>query len=74
LVQVASRLFIWAATASRFSEVKRFAAERLDMILNSSGSATTAPDKHLNEIYIDLLKHSVSVEYTKEEREDYITR
>jgi hypothetical protein len=71
LVQVACGLFIWAATACRFiREGKRFAVKRLDAILNASSSATTAPDKHLSEIYITVLKHSVSTEYMKEEKEE----
>jgi hypothetical protein len=71
LVQVASGLFIWAATACRFiREGKRFAAKRLDTILNGSGGAATAPEKYLNEIYITVLKHSVYAEYTDEEKEE----
>jgi hypothetical protein len=71
LVQLAGGLFIWAATACRFiREGKRFAVKRLDTILNGSGSAATTPEKHLNEIYITVLKHSVSAEYTDEEKEE----
>ena len=71
LVQTASGLFIWAATACRFiREGKRFATKRLDTILNGTGSTVTAPEKHLNEIYISVLKHSVSPEYTYEEKEE----
>jgi hypothetical protein len=69
LVQLASGLFIWAATACRYiREGKRFAAKRLDTILNSS--AATPPEKHLDEIYVTVLKHSVSAEYTDEEKEE----
>jgi len=50
--------------------VKRFAAKRLNTILNSSGGAPTAPGKHLNEIYITALKRSISAEYTNEEKEE----
>jgi hypothetical protein len=70
-------LFIWATTAYRFiCEGKRFAAKRLDTVLNSSGSAAIVPDEHLNEIYGTILKHSVSIEYTEEEKEElyYILR
>jgi hypothetical protein len=77
LVQITSGLFIWAVTTCRFiREGKRFVAKRLDTILNSSGSATIAPEKHLNEIYITVLRHSVSEEYTDEEKEElyYILR
>jgi hypothetical protein len=64
-------LFIWAATACRFiGEGKRFAAKRLDTILDNSGGAAAAPDKHLDDIYITVLRHSVSPEYTDEEKEE----
>jgi hypothetical protein len=70
LVLNASGLFIWAATACRFiCEGKRFALERLDTILKGSSSAVTAPEKHLNEIYIAVLKHTISSDYTDEEKE-----
>ncbi|PMD28804.1 HET-domain-containing protein [Hyaloscypha variabilis F] len=71
----ASGLFIWAATACRFiREGKRFAAKRLDTILQGSGSAVTAPEKHLDEIYTTVLKHSITPEYTdKEKEESYCT-
>jgi hypothetical protein len=68
LVYNASGLFIWAATACRFiREVKRFTATRLGTILGSS-TTMNAPERHLNEIYITVLKHSVSPEYTAEEK------
>jgi hypothetical protein len=64
-------LFIWAATACRFiREGKRFAHKRLDTILKGSGSAITAPDKHLDEIYLTVLKHSISSGYSDEEKEE----
>jgi hypothetical protein len=79
LVQAASGLFIWAATACRFiREGKRHATRRLDTILKSGSSAgtITAPEKHLDEIYTTVLKHSVPSEYTNEEKEEsyYILR
>ncbi len=72
LVTYASGLFIWAATACRFiREGKRFARKRLDTILKGSSSSTiTAPEKHLNEIYLTVLKHSISSEYSDEEKEE----
>lgn len=71
LVQTASGLFIWAATACRFiNEGKRFATKRLNTILNGTGSAVIEPDKHLDDIYTTVLKHSVFAEYTNEEREE----
>ena len=59
------------ATTCRFiREGKRFARKRLDTILKGSSSAITAPEKHLNEIYLTVLKHSLSAEYSDEEREE----
>lgn len=71
LVQISSGLFIWAATACRFiREGKRFSAKRLDTIVQSSTNSVTAPEKHLNEIYIAVLKNSISTDYTDEEKEE----
>ena len=71
LVLYACGLFIWAATACRFiREGKRFARRRLDTILKGSSSVITAPEKHLNEIYLAVLKHSISLEYSDEEKEE----
>ena len=71
LVQNACGLFIWAATTCRFiREGKRFAARRLDTILKGSGGAVTEPEKHLDEIYTTVLSHSVSSEYTEEEKKE----
>jgi hypothetical protein len=71
LVNNASGLFIWAATACRFiREGKRFAAKRLDMILESSSTTINAPEKHLNEIYLTVLRQSISSDYTAEEAEE----
>ncbi len=71
LVQSASGLFIWAATACRFiREGKRFAARRLEAILSSNGAALGAPEKQLNEIYTTVLKSSIYADYTDEEKEE----
>ena len=71
LVLYACGLFIWAATACRFiREGKQFARKRLDTILKGSNSAITAPEKHLNEIYLTVLKHSISSEFSDEEKEE----
>ncbi|OBT54069.1 hypothetical protein VE04_10354 [Pseudogymnoascus sp. 24MN13] len=71
LVLHACGLFIWAATACRFiHEGRRFARKRLDTILKVSSSAITAPEKHLNEIYLAVLKNSISSEYSDEEKEE----
>ncbi|OQV11244.1 NACHT domain-containing protein [Cladophialophora immunda] len=70
LVQNASGLFIWAATAYRFiREGKRFAAKRLDRILEHGSSTVNAPEKHLNEMYITVLRDCIS-QYPGEEGEE----
>jgi hypothetical protein len=72
LVQNACGLFIWAATACHFiREGKRFAAKRLDTILCNEHNAAAAPEKHLDQIYLTVLKHSISVDYADEEREEH---
>ncbi|TVY23810.1 Vegetative incompatibility protein HET-E-1, partial [Lachnellula hyalina] len=71
LVLHACGLFIWAATACRFiCEGKGFARKRLDTILKGSSRSTTAPDKHLDEIYLTVLNHSISSRYSDEEKEE----
>jgi hypothetical protein len=68
LVQNASGLFIWAATACRFiREGRQFAPKRLSIILQSE-SSTTAPEKHLDEIYVTVLKTSVCHDYDDQEK------
>jgi hypothetical protein len=73
LVQSASGLFIWAATACRFiRDGRRFAAKRLETILRSNGNtAIAAPEKHLNQIYETVLRSSFSADYTDEEKEEH---
>lgn len=64
-------LFIWAATACRFiHEGRRFAYKRLDTVLKGSSSAITTPEMHLNKIYLAVLEHSISEEYSEEEKEN----
>ena len=71
LVLCACGLFIWTATVCRFiREGKRFARKRLDTILKGSSSTITAPEKHLNEIYLITLKNSISLTYSDEEKEE----
>jgi hypothetical protein len=36
----------------------------------SAGKSAIAPEEHLNQIYITVLRHSVSTEYTDEEKEE----
>jgi hypothetical protein len=64
-------LFIWALTALRFiRDGNQLVHKRLDKILTSSSSAITAPEKHLNEIYLAVLKHSISSDFSDEERKE----
>ena len=70
LVYTASGLFIWAATACRFiREGKRFAAKRLDMILQSSTTTTNGPEQHLNGMYLTVLRQSTA-DYSAEDAEE----
>jgi hypothetical protein len=71
LVLYAYSLFIWAVTACRFiRKGRRFARRRLNTILKGSSNALTIPDKHLNEIYLTVLRYSISPEYSDKEREE----
>jgi hypothetical protein len=42
----------------------------LGTIFESNSSDIIVPEKHLNEIYLIVLKHSISAEYTDEERNE----
>ena len=72
LVRMAAGLFIWAATACRFiceGKKRRVIKSRLATILQSSGSVTE-PEKHLNDIYIAVLKQSIPAKFSDEEKEE----
>ncbi|KAL2004853.1 hypothetical protein VTN00DRAFT_3126 [Thermoascus crustaceus] len=74
LLENASGLFIWAATACRFiHEGGRFAERRLSRILKDDRSkdntSITAPERQLNEIYIAVLANFVGHDYDDEEKE-----
>jgi hypothetical protein len=71
LVLHASGLFIWASTACRFIHKgkRQLARTRLNVILKGSSRTVTAPENHLNEIYLAVLNHSIS-EYSDEEKEE----
>ena len=74
LVQNASGLFIWAATACRFiQEGREFAERRLSVILQSEMSVT-APERRLYEIYITVLTSSIGHQYNDEERDELLAR
>jgi hypothetical protein len=76
LVQIASGLFIWAATACRFiQEVEKafLIRKRLAAILQAGSSiAEQQPEKHLNEIYTTVLRHSIPAKCSNEEREEFL--
>jgi hypothetical protein len=72
LVQSASGLFIWAAIAARFvRDGGQFPRPRLGELLASNSGPPLAPEKYLDEIYITVLKNSVSPTYTDEEKEEH---
>ena len=76
LVQNASGLFIWAATACRFireGKKRQVIKDRLSRVLQSNGSVA-GPEKHLNEIYITVLRHSIPTEFSDQEREESYTK
>jgi hypothetical protein len=73
LVRNAGGLFIWAATACRFIRDGRgYATRRLNTMLDDSTS-TLAPELHLNNIYLIVLKNSIRQEYTEKEIQDIYT-
>jgi hypothetical protein len=67
LVQTASGLFIWAATACRFIREGLSAMERLYILLEG-GNASSTPEEHLSMIYITVLRNSVQSSYIEKER------
>jgi hypothetical protein len=73
LVRNASGLFIWAATACRFireGKKRQVIKDRLSSVLQSNGSVNE-PEKHLNEIYITVLRHSIPTEFSDKEKEEF---
>ncbi|SLM35514.1 WD40/YVTN repeat-like-containing domain [Lasallia pustulata] len=77
LVQIASGLFIWAATACRFiQEAERvfLIRKRLAAILQIGSSIVgEQPEKYLNEIYTTVLRHSIPAKYSEEEKEEFLS-
>jgi hypothetical protein len=68
LVQSASRLFIWAATACRFISDGLFADERLRTLLLGQTSDAASPEEHLNNIYVTVLQNSIQVSFSEQEK------
>jgi hypothetical protein len=71
LVQSASGLFIWAATACRFIHEGLFADERLRTLLQGDTSVPATPEEHLNEIYITVLQNSIRLELSQQDKERF---
>jgi hypothetical protein len=72
LVQSASGLFIWAATASRFIREGVFADERLRILLEGGASHITAtPEEQLDRIYITVLQNSMKPGFTNQDQEKF---
>jgi NACHT domain len=68
LVENASGLFIWAATACRFIREGPFAEERLRILLEG-GNSTATPEEHLSRIYITILQNSIHPGYMEQEEQ-----
>jgi len=66
LVQKAAGLFIWAATAYLFIREGKYTERRLSRLLERS-TFSTKPEKHLDEIYLTVLKSSI-IQDDEEER------
>jgi hypothetical protein len=76
LVQSASGLFIWAATACRFIREGLFADERLRTLLEgdapaAAAAAATTPEGHLNGIYLAVLRNSVQPGFSQQDKEKF---
>jgi hypothetical protein len=72
MVQRASGLFIWAATAHRFIQQGRhFARQRLDSIIKSDTNMRGEHERRLDDIYTTILQNSLHSEYTHEEEEEH---
>ena len=61
LVQRANGLFIWADTACRFIRNSKFATKSLDQILVYSSTTINVPERHLNEMYITILRNCIQM-------------
>ncbi|KAF2632856.1 hypothetical protein BU25DRAFT_329647, partial [Macroventuria anomochaeta] len=72
LVQSASGLFIWAATACHFVREGLFADERLRILLAGSASSDpVAPEEQLNKMYVTVLQTSIRPGYNAQEMTMY---
>jgi len=71
LVQRASGLFIWVATACRFICNGPFVDERLKTLLRDGTSANTTPEEHLNGIYLTVLQKSIQPSFSQQDKETF---
>jgi len=68
----AGGLFIWAATTHRFiQEGKSFAARRLESIMQQNSDGPVGPEKHLDNLYLTILRDSLSPNYKPEEKKEH---
>ncbi len=69
LIQKASGLFIWAATACRFiKKGTHFASERLSLVLEG-GTGERNPERELDQIYSKILSDSINEDHDEHEKE-----
>jgi hypothetical protein len=76
LVQNASGLFIWAATTCRFireGRKRQVIKNRLSSVLQIDGPVTE-PEKHLNEIYMTVLRHSIPPKFSDRVKEEFCSK
>jgi hypothetical protein len=77
LARLADGLFIWAATACRFIqkvEKVNLIRKRLATIVQGGSSiAEGQPEKHLNDIYTTVLRHSIPAKCSLEEKEEFLS-
>jgi hypothetical protein len=72
LVQSASGLFIWAATACRFICEGLFADERLRILLAGNASSNpVGPEEQLTKMYLTVLQTSIRHGYNAQEMTEY---
>jgi hypothetical protein len=74
LVQKASGLFIWAATAYRFISEGLIVEERLRILLKGdSYHGVPTPEAHLDSIYVTVLQAFVQGNYSAQEMQQHYT-
>lgn len=72
MVNLASGLFIWAATACMFIRQGRSSTKRLDLVLAGSLDTTKSPEQHLAKIYTTILDHSISLHEELEDKSEIL--